>query len=73
MHKRILVPMDDSARAKAGVSCAQSPSIASCIFDAWEAETLMHLTTGEYKCKPISFLIRENPLAEVIPAVADAI
>ena len=72
MRKRILVPMDDSARAKAGMPDVQSPSIASCMNHAWEAETWMHLTRAENKCESISFLIRENSLAEVIPAVADA-
>ena len=59
MHKRILVPMDDSARAKAGLPDVQSPSIASSMNHAWEAETRISLTRVENECKPISSLIRK--------------
>ena len=70
MHKRILVPMDDSARAKAGLPNVQSPSIDARIFGAWKAS--ISLTRAEYKDNPKSLLIRESSPAEVIPAVADA-
>jgi hypothetical protein len=55
MHKRILVPMDDSALDQALLSCAQSPAIAFRIKNARKAETWISLTRVEGENKPISF------------------
>ncbi|HSJ87822.1 MAG TPA: hypothetical protein VK909_11480 [Anaerolineales bacterium] len=49
MHKRILVPMDDSAFAEASVPEAQSPSIADRVTKAWKAETWISLSWAGYQ------------------------
>jgi hypothetical protein len=59
MHKRILVPMDDSARAKAGLPDVQSPSIVSRINNMWGAETRISMTRAENEGKSISSWIRK--------------
>jgi len=72
MHKRILVPIDDSAHAQAVLPSVQSPSLDSWINDAWKAEPQTYLTRVEYEGKSISFLIGESSTAQAILTAADA-
>ena len=55
MHKRILVPMDDSALDEAVSPRAQSPAIAFRMMNAWRAETRISVIRVECENKPISF------------------
>ena len=54
MHKRILVPIDDSALAQALVPGVQSLAIAFRIMDRRKAEKRIFLTRVECENKPIS-------------------
>ena len=60
MHKRILVPMDDSAFAEASVPEAQSPSIADRVTKAWKAETWISLSWAGYQNHQSPFNTRKS-------------
>jgi hypothetical protein len=82
MDTRILVPLDGSALTEAIMKPAREyslsdPSIASRLVDGLEAETQIHSSTvtDGVQCDGIQTfsLIDENPTAEALLAVADAI
>ena len=56
MHKRILVPMDDSALAQVLLPCVQSPAMAFRMMSPRKAGIQIFLTRVECESKPISFL-----------------